>query len=139
MSGYLQRVRSAAQVSSLEELESIIESQTEGLSEIARFLRRAIMEERPIALELLRQLMTRTEAGFRDDRERFPDEPALWDPIRAVVHRLGYLLLAPQIEAILGRDVFTVDELKRRNLNDARLSQLARKGLEAERHGSDNR
>lgn len=133
MSGYLQRVKDASRVTSREDLASLIESQTEGLSDVASYLRRAIMEERSIALEFLRELLTTTEALNADVRAQFPDEPALWDPVRIVVQRLGYLLLAPQIEALLGRDLFTVEELKRRNFQDERITQLSRAGLLAER------
>jgi AcrR family transcriptional regulator len=135
MSSYLQRVRDSAALKSYEEVEPLIEAQTAGLSEAARFLRRAIMEERPIALELVRQLLETSNAANARAREEFPDEPVLWDPIRGIVNRLGYLMLAPQIETLLGRDVFSIDELKRRNLNDGRLSELTRKGLDTERRG----
>lgn len=131
MKGYLQRVRDAGRVRSYEELDSLIETQTQGLLEVANFMRRAIMEERPIALEFVRELLATTDALNAGTREEFPDEPALWDPIRQVVQRVGYLLLAPQIQALLSRDLFSVEELKRRNLFDARIGELTRLGLTA--------
>lgn len=133
MSGYLQRVKDASRVTSPEDLVSLIESQTEGLSDVVSYLRRAIMEERPVALAFLRELLSTTEALNADVRAQFPNEPALWDPVRIVVQRLGYLLLAPQIQALLGRDLFTVEELKRRNLQEGRIRQLSLAGLLAER------
>jgi AcrR family transcriptional regulator len=133
MKVYLQRVRDANRVRSYEELDSLIESQTQGLLEVANFMRRAIMEERPVALEFVRELLTTTEALNSEARTAFPDEPALWDPIRLVAQRVGYLLLAPQIQALLGRDLFSVGELKRRNLLDSRINELTLLGLATKR------
>lgn len=135
MRGYLQRVRAGSTVGSAEELEAIIESQTAGLSASVPFLRRAIMEERPIAIEFLRQLISTTEALRENSPDEYPDEPALWDPVRVVINRLGYLLLAPQIQTILGRDLFSVTELKRRNAQEVRIAELIERGLAVEREG----
>lgn len=132
MSGYLARVRAAGNVASAQELVSVIETQTEGLSDMARFLRRAITEDRPVALEFMRMLLDEIEAGFANAADD-ADEPGLQDPVRALVSRLGYLLIAPQIEALSGRDPFSVEELKRRNLQEMRISELIARGLEAER------
>lgn len=133
MRDYLGRVRNASKVGSAAELEAMIESQTADLSASVPFLRRAIMEERPIAIEFLRELIATTEALRGGLREQYPDEPALWDSVRAVISRLGYLLLAPQIQKILGRDIFSVPELKQRNAHEARLAELIELGLAAER------
>jgi hypothetical protein len=57
-------------------------------------------------------------------------------PVRSMVSRLGYLLLAPQIQWLLGRDVFSVGELKARNLAQARMEHLLALGLRAERESA---
>jgi AcrR family transcriptional regulator len=133
MSQYLKAVKDANSVSSTQELLSLIETQTEGLSVLARFLRRAIMEERPVALDFLRALLATTEELTARHRAAFPGEPALWDPVRTMVQRVGYLLLAPQIEKLLGRDLFSIEEVKQRNYDNARIAQLTELGLAAER------
>lgn len=135
MTDYLQLVQVANRATSPEELSSMIESQTGSLSGIVRYLRRAIMEERPIALDFLRELLGTTEMLNADMRARFPDEPALWDSIRMVAQRIGYLLLAPQFETLLNRNLFSVEELKRRNLQEERIMQLILAGLASEEGG----
>lgn len=133
MSSYLARVRAASSVASFEELESVIEAQTAGLPDIARFLRRAIAEERPLALEFIRNLMDEMDPVLARDHADAPDEPALRDPIHSLASRIGYLLMAPQVEALTGRDLFSVEEIKRRNAYTHRVEELVALGLEAER------
>ena len=133
LSGYLQMIRDANRVGSTEELDALIESQAEELGKVAGFLRRTIMDERPVALDFLRNLLTTTEALKTEERKEYPDEPALWDPVQAVVQRLGYLLLAPQIKTLLKQDLFSIEALKQRNHQNGRLSELARLGLAVER------
>lgn len=133
MSSYLARVRAASSVESFEELESVIEAQTAGLPDIARFLRRAIAEERPLALEFIRNLMDEMDPLLARDHADAPDEPALRDPVHSLASRIGYLLMAPQVEALTGRDLFSVEEIKRRNAYAHRIEELVALGLEAER------
>lgn len=130
ITGYMDRVLAAANITTPEEHTSLIESQTEGLSALARYLRRAIMEERPIALVFLRELLETQESLLT--KPHLKDETGYGDTVRPLVIRLGYLLLAPQIETLTGRDVFSVDELKRRNALEARISQLVQLGLSVE-------
>jgi AcrR family transcriptional regulator len=131
MSEYLQKVREANSVTSSAELEAMIETQSEELTLAARFLRRMIMEERPIAMEFLRELLATTEGLLAKVRERFPDEPGFWDPVRAVAHRIGYVMLGPQLGMLSGRDLFSKEEIRRRNLQDGRMRHLAQLALEA--------
>jgi len=133
MSSYLARVRAASSVESFEELESVIETQTAGLPDIARFLRRAIAEERPLALEFIRNLMDEMDPLRAGDHRGAPDEPALRDPVHSLASRIGYLLIAPQVETLTGRDLFSVEEIKRRNAYAHRIEELVALGLEAER------
>jgi AcrR family transcriptional regulator len=129
---YLARVDAAGRIGSTEELTEIIETQTAGLSEVARFLRRAIMEERPMAADFIRRLLAATDRILKG-RALTHSEAWMGDPTRSMVTRLGYLLLAPQIQSLLGRDVYSVDELKRRNATESRIQHLIELGLEAER------
>ncbi|HEX3917424.1 MAG TPA: TetR family transcriptional regulator [Caulobacteraceae bacterium] len=131
--GYLDAVHKGHSASSYEQLASMLEVDAKGLSETAGYLRRAILEERPIALDFLRQLLETTEVENAALRAEYPDEPVLWDPVRQIVQRMGYLLLAPQILTLSGRDVFSTEELKRRNEIAFRSGRLLREGLRAER------
>jgi AcrR family transcriptional regulator len=134
---YLALVGAGARVGSLEELMPIIEARSAGLSEVARFLRRAIMEERPIADDFVRRLLSTTQDSLRESH-RGGAEAWMEDPTRVVVTRLGYLLLAPQILSLLGRDVYSIEELKARNTFGARIQHLIELGLEAEREASQS-
>ncbi|MGH7023173.1 MAG: TetR/AcrR family transcriptional regulator [Caulobacteraceae bacterium] len=129
---YLDRVDAAARTGSAEELEEIIEAQTAGLSGDARFLRRAIMEERPMASDFIRRLLAATEANIKAHIAP-GQEPWMYDSTRSAVARLGYLLLAPQFQSLLGRDVYSVEELKQRNATERRVEQLIALGQKAER------
>lgn len=138
--GYLDRVTAGARVASFEELIAIIDESgkmTPSLPDVARFLRRAIIEERPMALDLMRKLMSpQTPSLFEDLKADFPEEAWMDDPIHHVAGRLGYLMGAPQFQTLLGRDVFSPEELKRRNTGAVRQLELMRLGLEAERKGA---
>jgi AcrR family transcriptional regulator len=133
MAVYMRAVAVANSVKSHEELDLVIRTQSQDLPDIARFLRRAIMEERPIALEFLRALMAVTETRVAEQQAEFPDDPNLFDPVDGVIHRLGYLLLAPQIETLLGRNLFSTEELQERNWRQAQMAELVRLGRESRR------
>lgn len=108
-------------------------SRSTELSDIIRYLPHAILENRPFALDILRAFMRQMdETAAVQLSERFPEEDFLRDPIYAVVPVMGHYLLAPQIKTLLGRDVFSLEELKRRNLQIQRIWQLVTLGLEAE-------
>jgi AcrR family transcriptional regulator len=135
--GYLDRVAAGARVTSFEELMAAIDeidSQPPRLTDVARFLRRAIIEERPMALDFIRRLMSSETPSVYDElKAEFPDETWMDDPVLGVVSRLGALMAAPQIQALLGRDLFSPEELKRRNASAVRQLELIRRGLQAER------
>ena len=103
------------------------------LADVSTFLRRAVIEGRPIAQAFIASLVEESTRGtVADLAAAYPDEDWLHDPARRIATRMGYLMIAPQLEAALGRDVFSTDELKRRNLHEMRMWQLVRLGLEAE-------
>jgi AcrR family transcriptional regulator len=135
--GYLDRVAAGARSGSFEELMAAIDRSdrmTPSLSDVARFLRRAIIEERPMALDFIRRLMSSETPSVYDDlKTAFPGETWMDDPVSAVASRLGALMAAPQFQALLGRDIFSPQELKRRNAGAVRQLELIRLGLEAER------
>jgi len=110
------------------------------LSDAIRYLPRALIENRPFVLEILRSLLNRTENPAAVAlREEYPGEDILRDPVYALVPVMGHYLLAPQIKKLLGRDVFDVAELKRRNLQIGRIWELIVLGLEAEKKSRQRR
>lgn len=139
VTGYLDRIAAGARAASFEELLALIDETDKlkpSLPDVARFLRRAVIEGRPMALDFIRQLMSpQTPSVFDDLRADFPEETWMDDPIHHVANRLGYLMGAPQYQALLGRDVFSPEEVKRRNAGALRQLELIRLGLEAERRG----
>lgn len=139
---YLGLVSESAEIASLEGLFDRIDSEKH-LPDDARFIRRAFIEERPIAQSFLQRLFTVEEAALSRARlpQPLPDDELLEDPLPSIATRLGYLILAPQIKTLLGRDVFSPPELKRRNRRMLREAELIRLGLEAEkrvREGTDS-
>jgi AcrR family transcriptional regulator len=132
VSSYLDLVSKASKVANLSELLDLINTNTTDLPDVARFLRRAIIEDRPIAIEFIRRLLEADVEHYKALRKEFPEEQWLGDPVRNVVVRLGYLLIAPQLEKLIGRDVFSAEEVKARNAREARTFELLRRGLQAE-------
>lgn len=135
--GYLDRVAAGARVTSFEELMAAIDEldkQPPSLTDVARFLRRAIIEERPMALDFIGKLMSSQTPSIYDEmKAEFPAETWMDDPVLGVVSRIGALMAAPQFQALLGRDIFSAEELKRRNAGAVRQLELIKLGLEAER------
>jgi len=107
------------------------------LADVTRFLRRAIVEDRPIARKLIKamldQAQDRTLPMIADLQEKFPRERVLKDPVLNLQGRVGRLIVAPYLEDLLGRDLFSAEELKRRTLDETRIWTLIGLGLEAER------
>lgn len=136
---YLGLVAEGSKAANLQAIFDRIDIETQ-LPDDARFLRRALIEDRPIAQSFLQQLFATQQADISHDTllTDFPEEAWLVDPIRSVAARLGYLILAPQIKALLGRDVFSASELKLRNSAMFREAELIRLGLEAERQRKRN-
>jgi AcrR family transcriptional regulator len=137
VTGYLDRVAAGARATSFEELMAAIDEidkQTPSLSDVARFLRRAIIEERPMALDFIGRLMSsKTPSVYDELKAEFPDETWMDDPILGVAGRIGALMAAPQFQALLGRDIFSPAELKLRNKGAVRQLELIKLGLKAER------
>lgn len=108
-----------------------------GLTDVTRFLRRAIIENRPIARKLIKRMLDqaqdRTLPMIAALQEKFPRERILKDPVLNLQGRVGRLIVAPYLEDLLGRDVFSAEELKRRTLDETRIWTLVGLGLEAER------
>lgn len=136
---YLGLVAEGSKAANLQAIFDRIDIETQ-LPDDARFLRRALIEDRPIAQSFLQQLFATQQAVISHSTllTDFPEEAWLVDPIRSVAARLGYLILAPQIKALLGRDVFSASELKLRNSSTFREAELIRLGLEAERQRKRN-
>lgn len=134
---YLDRAIKAAAITSLDEILRAIEEQQAArlsLADVSGYLRRAIIEDRPMATEFVRRLIAEANWGpYAELRKDFPDETWLDDPIPAVARKLGYVLGAPQFEHLLGSSVFSVDDLKARNAQEVRMVELLRLGLETER------
>lgn len=135
---YLGLVSEGAGIASLEGLFDRIDKEKH-LPDDARFLRRAFIEERPIAQSFLQHLFAAERESLAESAllGSFPEEEWIADPLQSIATRLGYLMLAPQIKAVLGRDVFSASELKLRNSQLLRVANLVRLGLEAERRERD--
>jgi AcrR family transcriptional regulator len=102
-----------------------------------RFIRRAILEDRPIANAFLKWLYE-LNAGMPLQRLRaeYPHESFLFNPMFALILRAGYFLVAPSVEEIWGRDTFSLGEVVNINVEGARVLSLVTKGLEAERRAA---
>jgi AcrR family transcriptional regulator len=107
------------------------------LSDVTRFLRRSIVEDRPIARDLIRRMLEssqgRTIPMIAALQAKYPRERILKDPVLGLQGRIGRLVLAPYLEDLLGRDVFSAEELKRRTVDELRMWTLISLGLEAEK------
>ncbi|HWE46019.1 MAG TPA: helix-turn-helix domain-containing protein [Caulobacteraceae bacterium] len=137
MRGYLDRVAASARIRTVEDVFHLIDVHETGaltLADVTAYLRRAIVEERPMAVDFVARLLAEEpQDAAAALRERFPDETWLEDPTPAVSTKLGLLLAAPLFARLLGRDVFSVEDLKKRNADQFRILDLIRLGLESER------
>jgi TetR/AcrR family transcriptional regulator, regulator of cefoperazone and chloramphenicol sensitivity len=141
MDSYLDLITQAMAERSSEGMVELIDHMDDNgalsLSDVTCFLRRAIVEDRPIARKLVKamldQAQDRTLPMFADLQDKFPRERILKDPVLSLQGRIGRLILAPYLEDLLGRDVFSADELKRRTLDETRIWMLVGLGLQAER------
>ncbi len=131
----LERVLSAAQFSRFEEIVPHIEAALRdgpAPGEVMRFLRRAFIEGRPVALELMAGFIGKVEDDGADILGRYPGEQWAGDPVLRVAQGLGLMLLAPLIEALLERDIYSREEILRLNAESFRMRELILKGLAAE-------
>lgn len=102
-------------------------------TEVVPFLRRAFIDERPIALELVRALIAKVEAvqAVRVT-DRYPDEAWARDATLRVAQGVGLMLLAPLLQTLTGRDVYSREEILRLNAQAFRMDELIMRGLAAE-------
>lgn len=130
---YLGHVAAGVGLTNREELFRMIEETTADLPEESRFLRRAFSEDRPIASEVVQQLIAlHDNQPHVEQSEAFAENAWLADPMAQIASRIGYLLLAPQFIKHLGRDPFSAEEMKERNARQLRLNELVKLGLETE-------
>jgi AcrR family transcriptional regulator len=134
ISSYLGLVAQASEARTLDELLHQIDETMVDFPEVTRFLRRAIIDDRPIARRFLSELLKLEKLQRRSPLFKgLPEDSFLRDPIINLARRVGYILLAPQLEEMMGVKVFCPSELKRRNMKEARAIELCRLGLEVER------
>lgn len=123
-------------VSSPDDVMSFIHGQAAHFQHIKSklpFIRRSILEQRPAANDLIRRMIDYLSAhGIYRLNHELPEDSWLNDPVRLVMIRLGYFLLAPNIEQTMGIDLMAIDEIERTNRGEVRLWQLVEEGLEFE-------
>jgi len=96
-------------------------------------VRRCILEQRPTANAFIQRMIDHMrENGIYRIHGELPAEAWLQDPIRMILLRIGYILLAPNIEHLMGIDLLALEEIERINMGEARLWQLVEEGLEVE-------
>jgi AcrR family transcriptional regulator len=99
-----------------------------------RFIRRCILEDRPLANAFLeRFLQNRLNTPLAHLHDGDPENAFLVNPLRNFVLRVGFILIAPNIEQILERDLLSPAESEALNQEEVRLLSLVEKGLRAER------
>jgi AcrR family transcriptional regulator len=109
------------------------------LNAYTSFVRRAIIEQRPIANEFIKQVLAHVKSydAISESIDR-RDAKSLVNPIYLLALKFGYFLIAPNVKSITDIDPFSVEEIERMNASEARLWQLVSKGLEAERREKAN-
>lgn len=123
-------------VHSMADIVAFLREQADNLAKLKthiRFIRRCILEDRPIANAMLREML---DYAAKENARRFhgfySNEPFLSNPLRAIFSRLGYILIAPNLEEILGLDILSVEEIEKSNLEELRVQALIEAGLRAE-------
>ncbi len=135
----LDRTLAAPDAQRFEDVVPRIEAALEGdlaPGEVIAFLRRAFIDGRPVALEFTRAFVAKVQdvqAAWVGTRH--PDEDWARDPTLRVAQGLGLMLAAPLLESLLGRDVYSREEILRLNAQAFRMDELIRKGLAAEKAG----
>ncbi|HEY3814859.1 MAG TPA: TetR family transcriptional regulator [Caulobacteraceae bacterium] len=132
----LDRSLNAPEIERFEDMVPIIDAALQGSlapGEAIAFVRRAVIDGRPMAVDLVRALFAKAEAVRRIRvSDRYPDEDWAQDPMLLVAQGMGLMLVAPLVEALFGRDVYSREEILRRNAQAFRMEALIMKGLEAE-------
>jgi AcrR family transcriptional regulator len=123
-------------VSSPDDVVDFIQEHSEQFRKIKpklALVRRCILEQRPAANTFIRRMIDHMqENGIYRIHGELPPEAWLQDPIRMILLRIGYILLAPNIEELMGIDLLALEEIERINKGEARLWQLVEEGLELE-------
>lgn len=127
----------AGSASSEEEILAYMREQSEAMGrfrEHVSFIRRAILEQRPAANAFLKRVLThlKQHGGYHLAKD-YPDEKWLFDPIRSMMMRFGYMLAAPNILAISGIDLMSTKMIERVNMEEARYWKLIEMGLAQEK------
>lgn len=107
------------------------EADIEELNRHIRFIRRCLVEDRPVATDLVRRMLAAYREQLRPYAERYPDEAWLRNPTRAVAGVLGAFLIAPQIREISGVNLFSVVSATQGNAELGRVWQILEAGLAA--------
>ncbi|ALJ15889.1 TetR/AcrR family transcriptional regulator [Sphingopyxis macrogoltabida] len=123
-------------VSSSDEVIGFIRDQAEQFRQLKpklAFIRRCILEQRPAANDYIRRMIDHLrENGIYRLNQQLPEDSWLQDPIRMIMIRLGYFLLSPNIEQLMGVDLMSMEEIERTNRGEVRLWQLIEAGLQFE-------
>lgn len=123
-------------VSSSDEVIGFIRDQAEQFRQLKpklAFIRRCILEQRPSANDYIRRMIDHLrENGIYRLNQQLPEDSWLQDPIRMIMIRLGYFLLSPNIEQLMGVDLMSMEEIERTNRGEVRLWQLIEAGLQFE-------
>lgn len=120
-------------LSSPDDVMNFIHGQTKHVEKIKSklpFIRRSILEQRPAANDFIRRMIDHlSNNGIYRLRHELPEDSWLDDPVRLVMMRLGYFLLAPNIEQTTGVDLMAIEQIERTNRGEVRLWQLVEAGL----------
>jgi AcrR family transcriptional regulator len=101
-----------------------------------RFIRRSILEDRPIANAFLRRFLnSRMTTPLAHLHDAYPNETFLVNPLRNFMLGIGFILIAPNIADILGRDLLAPSEYEALNAEEVRIISLIEQGLRAESEG----
>lgn len=123
-------------VSSSDEVIGFIRDQADQFRQLKpklAFVRRCILEQRPAANDYIRRMIDHMQAnGIYRLNQQLPEDSWLQDPIRIIMIRLGYFLLSPNIENLMGVDLMSMEEIERTNRGEVRLWQLIEAGLQFE-------
>ena len=135
-SEWLQLLSFSGDVTSAGDIVSFLRQQEDNLVKLkahVRFIRRCILEDRPIANDMLRKML---DYAKRERSARWGDlysnETFTSNPLRILSERIGYILISPNIEEIFGMDILSIAELEKMNLEEIRVQALIEAGLRAE-------